>query len=207
MKEKFESFYNDHLRKFGSTAQGVGWKNEEAQSVRFQQLVKLIDQRGNRFSLNDLGCGTADFFPFLKETNFQFVYRGYDVMPEMIQEANRRFDKLPDVSLKIIGTAQEMEVANYTIASGIFNIRFNADNDSWLKYIRETLSFMDEKSLDGFAFNVLTKYSDEEFMKKELYYADPCEMFDYCKKNFSKNVALLHDYGQFDFTILVKKKI
>lgn len=64
---------------------------------------------------------------------------------------------------------------------------------------------MNEKSTLGFAFNALTKYSDPEFMKEELYYTDPLFMFDYCKTNFSKNVALLHDYRQYDFTILVRK--
>lgn len=206
MKEKFESFYNDHLKKFGSTAQGVGWKNEDAQRIRFQQLVKIIGQHEDSFSINDLGCGIGDFNTFLRENEYQFIYRGYDVMPEMIQEAKRRFDKLSNTFFKIIGSAQEMEVAHYTVASGIFNIRFNCDDDSWLKYILETLTYINEKSTDGFVFNVLTKYSDHEFMKKELYYADPGFLFDYCKTNFSKNVALLHDYDQYDFTILVKQK-
>jgi hypothetical protein len=64
---------------------------------------------------------------------------------------------------------------------------------------------MDDKSDAGFAFNCLTIYSDSDHRKSELYYADPLYLFDYCKKNFSKNVTLLHDYGEYDFTILVKK--
>jgi len=43
-------------------------------------------------------------------------------------------------------------------------------------------------------------------MKDDLYYADPCYFFDYCKKKFSKNIALLHDYGLYEFTILVRKQ-
>ena len=54
---------------------------------------------------------------------------------------------------------------------------------------------------------MLTRYSDEEYIEKrpELYYGDPCFFFDYCKKHFSRNVALLHDYEIYDFTILVRK--
>jgi len=40
-----------------------------------------------------------------------------------------------------------------------------------------------------------------------LYYADPGFFFDYCKTHFAKNVALLHDYGLYDFTILVRKQL
>jgi hypothetical protein len=42
-------------------------------------------------------------------------------------------------------------------------------------------------------------------MRDDLYYADPLFLFDYCKRNFAKNVALLHDYRIYDFTIIVRK--
>ena len=64
---------------------------------------------------------------------------------------------------------------------------------------------MNKFSLKGFAFNVLTKYSDKEYMQNNLYYADPLFLFDYCKRNFSQNVALLHDYELYEFTLIIKK--
>jgi hypothetical protein len=64
---------------------------------------------------------------------------------------------------------------------------------------------MNALSRKGFSVNFLTKYSDPERMRPDLYYADPCLIFDYCKTHFSKNVALLHDYNLYDFTVLVRK--
>jgi hypothetical protein len=32
-------------------------------------------------------------------------------------------------------------------------------------------------------------------------------IFDICKRKFSRNVALLHDYGLYEFTILVRKDL
>jgi SAM-dependent methyltransferase len=207
MTEKIEEFYHNNLNKFGTTAQGVGWKNDSAQRVRFEQLFKIIRHPEHALSLNDLGCGTGDFVSFLKKHNLEVDYCGYDVMPDMIKLSKIRFENFPNVSFSLINSAQEIREAEYTIASGIFNIRYDTDNSTWLTYILDTLSAMNLKSSLGFAFNVLTKYSDLEFMKKELYYADPEYLFEYCKKNFSRNVALLHDYDQYDFTILVRKKI
>ncbi|KAQ37574.1 hypothetical protein AJ39_03274, partial [Mycobacterium tuberculosis MD14844] len=57
----------------------------------------------------------------------------------------------------------------------------------------------------GFSFNCLTSYSDASKMRDDLYYADPCALFDLCKRRYSKSVALLHDYGLYEFTILVRK--
>jgi SAM-dependent methyltransferase len=205
MSENFEDFYNKNLEKFGSTAQGVGWKNEAAQQVRFQQLAKVITEQ--EFSINDLGCGTGDFVNHLNKANWKFEYHGYDIMPEMIERAVKRFNDISNILFHRIESAKDMKLADYSIASGIFNIRFNCEDEKWLDYILNTLVLMNEKSNYGFAFNILTKYSDPEFMKGELFYADPCYFFDYCKKHFSKNVALLHDYDQYDFTIIVRKKL
>jgi len=41
-------------------------------------------------------------------------------------------------------------------------------------------------------------------MRPDLYYADPRLYFDYCKRNFSRHVALLHDYGLWEFTVIVR---
>ena len=95
----------------------------------------------------------------------------------------------------------------YSVASGIFSVKMEHNESEWLSYILSTLEQMNEKSIRGFSFNMLTKYSDKEYMKDNLYYVDPLFIFDYCKRNFSKQVALLHDYGLYEFTILVKKDI
>ena len=204
MRSDFEEFYYRRITDFGVTAQGVGWKNREAQQVRFLQLIKII-HRDDPFSINDLGCGTGDLIPFLDLNDFKFDYQGYDVMEKMVQAARRRFSDRVNVGFTRIAETREMKQSDYTLASGIFNIRFRATNEDWLKYILETITVMNERSLKGFSFNMLTTYSDRDYMKEELYYGDPCLFFDHCKRNFSKNVALLHDYDQYDFTILVRK--
>ena len=95
--------------------------------------------------------------------------------------------------------------ADYTVASGIFNVKLNTPVVEWEEYILDTLETINALSKNGFAFNVLTKYSDPEFTHPDLYYADPLFCFDYCETHFSRFVALLHDYPLYEFTILVRK--
>jgi hypothetical protein len=64
---------------------------------------------------------------------------------------------------------------------------------------------MDRAGRKGFAFNCLTSYSDPERMRDDLYYGDPCYYFDLCKRLYSPQVSLLHDYGLWEFTIIVRK--
>ena len=100
----------------------------------------------------------------------------------------------------------EIPISDYVVESGIFNAK-QSDNDAeWTEYVVSTLEKMNKLAAKGFAANFLTKYSDIEYMKPHLYYADPLFFFDFCKKNFSRNVALLHDYELYDFTIIVRKQ-
>jgi len=91
------------------------------------------------------------------------------------------------------------------VASGIFNVKLDTPTVDWERYVRDTLGTINALSRKGFAFNVLTKYSDADFMRPNLYYADPLFFFDYCKTNYSRFVTLLHDYPLYEFTIVVRK--
>ncbi len=205
MTNYLRDYYKKNLAAYGQGAKGVGWKDEEAQQVRFQQLIKVI-HTPDPFSFNDLGCGVGDLLPFMRSNFKSCDYRGYDVMDEMIEAARGQSKEKTSGRFYKINSAKELIDADYTVASGIFNLRFSTLVADWKHYILETLDDMNEHSEKGFAFNALSIYSDEEFRKAELYYADPLWLFDYTKKKFSKNVSLLHDYNQYDFTILVKKQ-
>jgi hypothetical protein len=84
-------------------------------------------------------------------------------------------------------------------------VRGEWSDDRWWTYIQETLERIHGLATRGWAANFLTSYSDRELMRPELYYADPLMLFDWCKRNLSRFVALQHDYPLYDFTILVRK--
>jgi SAM-dependent methyltransferase len=202
--ENIKNFYSSHLRDFGNSAKGVGWKNSEAQYIRFDQLVKVIAKPN--YSINDLGCGVGELYKFLVERHLApGQYFGYDILQDMVDTAARIFPEAHNAIFRKIDDSNEMLPADYSVASGIFNVKYEASESQWMHYVLTSLDNMNAKSRDGFSFNLLTKYSDKEFMQNYLYYADPLFYFDYCKRNYSKNVALLHDYYQYDFTVLVRK--
>jgi hypothetical protein len=87
--------------------------------------------------------------------------------------------------------------------SGTFNVRFEATDEEWGAFVADKLAEIDRHSRHGFAFNLLSTYVD--WKQPTLYYADPLHWFDHCKRNFSKQVALLHDYPLYEWTILVRK--
>ncbi len=198
-------FYSGHLKEFGDSSQGVGWKNDHAQVVRFSQLAKVF-QKTESLSVNDFGCGTGEFLTYMASQGYSNVtYNGYDILGEMVEAARKKLSGHNNATLIKIDSPEDLIIADYTVASGVFNVKYEASNEQWLSHILATLDAICSKSRNGFSFNLLTLYSDKEYMQSYLYYADPLFIFDYCKKNYSKNVALLHDYDQYDFTIIVRK--
>lgn len=194
-------YYSSKLAQHGETPHGVDWNSEESQMLRFKQLSKIIDKKCH-FSVNDLGCGYGSYYDYLSLGYETFSYSGFDVSEEMIRAANLRYKGNSQVHFEL--SSEPGQLADYGLASGIFNVRLGRTDEEWWSYLKATLDVLDRTSRLGFAFNCLTSYSDLDKMRNDLYYADPCTLFDLCKRRYSKNVALLHDYGLYEFTILVR---
>lgn len=200
---EISDYYSRKLEQHGKTSKGVDWNSDESQALRFQQLCKIISTK-EKFSLNDVGCGYGALLEFLINQYRNFAYHGFDLSDDMINAATESHDNHRNARFV---TAREPDtISEYGIASGIFNVRLNYEDDVWFDYIASTLDILDQTSKLGFAFNCLTSYSDLNKKRDYLYYADPCQLFNLCKQRYSLNVALLHDYELYEFTILVRKK-
>ena len=200
--EDVGKYYSGKIAEHGDTARGVDWNGEESQILRFEQLLQLADT-SQEFSIIDLGCGYGALYEYLSVKTIGFNYTGYDISAPMIEAARLRCKDKEGAQFHV--GSMPLAAADFAVASGIFNVRLEHGNDEWRQFLHATLDVLDGVSRKGFAFNCLTSYSDTEKKKDYLYYADPCALFDLCKKRYSRNVALLHDYSLYEFTILVKK--
>jgi len=203
LKRQVSDYYSEKILTHGTTARGVDWNSTESQWLRFEQLLQGFDMRASDLRLNDFGCGYGELLHCLETYQFTGFYRGYDLSPAMIKAASDNYtDANLDSNFQFI-LGDELALADYTVASGIFNVKQTVTDQDWEDYIKSCLHKMRDASQKGFSFNMLTLYSDPPLRKDYLYYADPLIWFDYCKRHFSKNVALLHDYNLYEFTIRV----
>lgn len=197
------SYFTAALAEHGPNARGVDWNGEASQTLRFTQLCKIIEPYKAEFTLNDLGCGYGALLDFLADDHRLAAYCGVDLCADMIAAARDRHAARTRANF-VTATAPPT-IADYGVASGIFNVRMDIDDERWFRHIETTLDALNATSRHGFAFNCLTSWSDSDRMRDYLYYADPCRLFDLCKRRYSRHVALLHDYGLYEFTVLVRK--
>ena len=200
--DKVKAYFANRFNEHGSTPRGSDWNSAEAQEKRFDQLLKVVDF-SEPFSILDYGCGYAALYEYLVQRNADFQYFGFDIVEDILVAAQKGHPNCP--GSHFTNSLDLVPKVDYAVVSGTFNIRLETDFDEWTEYVVHSLDQINEKTEKGFSFNLLTSYSDKEFKKPQLYYAEPCYFFDYCKRHFSRNVALLHDYNLYDFTILVRK--
>lgn len=194
-------YYTAKLAAYGATARGVDWNGEESQTQRHRQFLRLLENRHD-VSILDLGCGYGDFLRFLRSEGFSGTYIGYDVAPKMIETARRLYGEDADRRWHV--GAQPAEVADFAVASGILNVKGDVAAEEWTAYVRSTIDTLARAGRSGFAFNVLSQASDPARRRPDLYYADPAEMIAYCSARFGRSIALLQDYGLWEFTVLVR---
>lgn len=198
------AYYTQKLSLHGPTPAGVDWNGAESQHLRFETLLKVVPDRAPAVSIDDYGCGYGALLDHLRSSDrSDWDYQGYDISKEMIDAAWQRF---PAEKRRFKVGHESSRQAEFAVASGIFNVRLDTPAEAWEKQILDTLDRLHATSTTGFAFNCLTTYSDPPRRRDYLFYGDPCHYFDLCKRRYSRDVALLHDYGLYEFTLLVRKK-
>lgn len=196
-------YYTQKIQAHGPTPLGVDWPCQPTQELRFVQLLRLCDVTAP-FSLNDVGCGygallalTARRYPRLA-----IDYLGVDLSAAMVASASRRWRKRRHTSFAVSSSATRM--ADYSIASGIFNVKLNQPEKAWEDFIRHTLGDMAQHSRRGFAVNFLAPLADGEQGKPELYRASAGQWVEYCAQQLGARVELLSNYGMREYTLLAR---
>jgi len=197
-----KAYFTRCIVEHGSSPLGVDWNSVASQELRFEQLLRVVDASAP-FSILDYGSGYGALADYIEQRGLSADYFGYDIVEEAVQLARQNQKGARPRTFS--SDEATLPKVDYVVASGIFNIRNETPFEDWTEYVLETLTRFDQLSTKGFASNFLTKYSDADRMRAHIYYADPGFLFDYAKRHFSRNVALLHDYELYDFTLIVRK--
>ncbi|MDB5619740.1 class I SAM-dependent methyltransferase [Tardiphaga sp.] len=195
-------YYTSKLAQHGATPQGVDWNGEASHELRHRQFLRLLEANPDG-SVLDLGCGFGDFLRFLRARAYRGDFIGYDIAPGMIAEASRLH--AADARSRWQVSAQPTEAADFAIASGIFNVKGDVSSETWNSYVDETIDVLAKAGRDGFAFNMLSLSSDPERRRPNLHYADAPTMLATCLQRYGRSVALLQDYGLYEFTVIVRR--
>ncbi|MEW6096964.1 MAG: class I SAM-dependent methyltransferase [bacterium] len=140
--KQIERLYSEGIEKYGLDSKSVGWRDKESQCLRFKKLVEVVENKEEVITVNELGCGYGAMFNFLVEEGFNIrKYFGYDISIKMLDAAK---SVVKNNCVKFIHSDKITKVADYSFTSGIFNVKFDIDENLWREYINYILYQMNE---------------------------------------------------------------
>lgn len=195
-KQRITNYYEEKLAQFGADPRSVGWRDRDTQRRRFEALTAVAPLQGK--SILDLGCGLGDFYSFLNEKNIACDYTGWDLSGKMIDACRQKYPGATFDQVDVLCTTDE-HTFDVVFGSGLFCIPLEDET-----FYERIMARMFAMCREAAAFNMISAYVD--YREDYLRYADPCAVFDFCKKNLSRYVALRHDYMPFEFTVYVYRR-
>lgn len=199
IKKHYETLFSKH----GNSAKSVQYTDEKTQYKRFEILTEISDKLN---SVIDLGCGLGDLYKYIKTKEENVKYLGLDFVKEFITSANSNLKNVnTNFQLFDIEKQDIPRGYDYIMLSGVFN---NIMTDNW-EFMKTALKKMYLSCNKGIAFNAMSSYVD--YYDENLFYIDPCKVFDFCKRELSPKVTLRNDYLikensiPFEFAVYVYK--
>lgn len=195
--------YGDLVKRHGDAPESAQYADRETQERRMAVLSEIGVTK--RSKVLDFGCGTGQMLSFLQRAiGFEGEYVGYDISSEAINLARSAH---PEGRFEVRDIFEQPceEMFDYVLVSGVFN-NLITDNCAFFEAASRRLMAQAEK---GYAFNMLSRYVD--YFDDGLYYADPMQVFRFCKEQLSPLVTLRHDYAvrpgsiPFEFTVYVHR--
>lgn len=181
----------------------MDWSSAATQQLRFLQLLRLCDF-SRPFSLNDFGCGYGALLGWLRERHPDAAvdYLGIDVSRHMVETARRLWRGIPRAAFRT-GRRSPRE-ADYSVASGVFNVKLDAQREDWEALVRGTLNDLAATSRRGFAVNFLDLEPAHLAQAPQLYRTDPQPWVAHCEA-LGWRTRLAGGYGLNEFTLLAER--
>ncbi len=202
IRRQVRAYYSEAIEQHGPIPLGVDWANAASQYLRFLQLLRICDF-DHPFSLNDFGCGYGALLEYLalRHRGAQIIYDGIDVSPKMIAAAGKRWAKRRHTTFRVASRC--MKTADYSVASGVFNVRLGQPVEVWEAYVEHILRDLRRHSRTGFAVNFMLPYDDAP-TESELYRSPMRRWVTFCRNELGCSVRPLRSYGLREFTLLVR---
>ena len=197
--------YENDLKIYGQNHRGVGWPRKKDAIKRYEVMSKLIKNKKSKNSILDLGCGLSHFYKYLKLKKFKIKYVGVDISSKMIAISKKKYPNNLYYVLDILKDHSKMPKVDYIIINGLFTHKGRYSNKVMLRFVKNILRISASKAKIGISFNVFSESAD--WRDKGNFYLNLKTITDFISKQISNKFIINHDYGLYEYTIFIYKKV
>lgn len=191
-----KKYYNNLVEQYGDSYKSCDYGSKQSQEKKFKIFLDFFNNGSiNALDLLDVGCGTGEFYSYIKQKFNDIKYEGIDLSDKMVNLCKSKHD------VNLFKQANVLDYINqkdYIIANGIFYLICSHQE----KNMRTLIRYMFSICRIGLAFNSLSSWAEKK--EEREFYADPVKILKFCSQLTNK-VVLRHDYLPHDFTIYMYK--
>ncbi len=201
-----DRYFSDRIERFGITPEGVGWKNSEAQRLRFGVMCELIlpKHRNEAVSVHEIGCGMAHMKDYLHENGLPYDYSGSDALPRMLEIARSRHPDSRFTHFNILTDPPIDGKFDYVVMNGVFHyLATGVSWEEWRDEVRSMIPKAWEMARVGMAFNLMTDAVD--WKDPHLFYINPCEVIIWVRE-LTRLFVIKQDYYPFEFSVFAYRE-
>ncbi len=198
------SHYEACLDTHGDTHLGVDWPRKEDVLKRYNIMLDIVREKGQKVSLLDFGCGAAHLLEYICESDLRHIeYSGLDISNKFIKLCR---DKHPEVNFYCYDILEDGAVfpeVDYIVMNGVFTEKRSMSYEEMLQYFTLMITVAFSRARKGLAFNVMSKYVDWE--RDDLFHLSFNEMAEVVTKKLGRHFVIRNDYGLYEYTVYVYK--
>lgn len=209
---KIAEHYDSCFKKHGDTHLGVDWPNVHDLQIRYRVMEDVIQysnfNKSEKLSptVLDFGCGSAQFFDYVKITNnrFNLLYSGLDINKSYIEYCTIKHRHNKFYQVDVLDPNTVLPSFDFIIFNGVFTEKCDLSYDQMMDFFKQVMIKMWDNCEYGIAFNLMSKHVDWE--RDDLFHVSIDELGWFLKNNLSRNFIIRNDYGLYEYTTYVFKK-
>lgn len=206
MKKNTEFF--KRFAKYGMGAWAVGW-NPVAQRLVHRAMMKHVDFGGS--TVLDLGGGDGELlFNCVVEGQSPKTYVSVDLIPELCEAGNERFEKLQTVvtqfitgeMLTVVSTLED-NAYDYVVSAGTLDIMETNSVEHW-QFMKDVITQMYRVASKAIVLAIQSAGAKEKKMCE--FYSDPSWFIREMIERFGFSVVLDHSFAPHYMVVVVYKR-
>lgn len=198
--------YAKVFEQYRANAKGVDWKNKDQAELRYQLMLNVIKDEDLRSKSKtrvlDVGCGYGGQYIYAKKNGFKISYTGIDIVPKMIEYAQKKVKDAHFIYGDIFEYSPE-KLYDYVICNGILTQKLTFSDRQMHKFANNLIAKMFKLARKGIVFNTMTTKVD--FKRAGNFYVDPNKMLTEALK-YTRYVKIDHSYPLYEYSVYMYKQ-